>query len=109
MATHSDYNPGSWCGQLEYRTGHPYNPGPESPEWRTGYCDGWSCCPALLDAIDIRIRLTTAQELRGSGSRAPSLPRDLLRYTTATVDVGTEFSANPLELAALGEMDDRGG
>lgn len=42
MPTPTDYDRGRTCGRADYRAGHAYTPEPGSPDWRTGYVDGWS-------------------------------------------------------------------
>lgn len=42
MPAPSDYDLGRAQGRQDYRTGRDYTPEPGSPEWRTGYADGWT-------------------------------------------------------------------
>jgi hypothetical protein len=42
MAHPSDYDLGHACGRQDYRTGGDYTPQPGSPDWSTGYADGWT-------------------------------------------------------------------
>lgn len=42
MPAASDYDLGRACGRDDYRAGRAYAPEPGSPDWRTGYGDGWS-------------------------------------------------------------------
>ena len=42
MTNLSDYDLGRTRGRADYRTGGDYTPQPGSPDWSTGYADGWT-------------------------------------------------------------------